>query len=141
MHQRNYYEVFLLLLTMAFAVQFGLTNEGVVTATFPFWARLIWYVGLLLSAIVAAIGEMVFTNLALVVERAALLFMTGLVMAYALAFIIAGIRTSTFGHVTYVALALILFAVVNYERARQIRHYIRGLTKVYATLPTAGGTR
>lgn len=140
MHSRNYYEVFLLLLTMAFAVQFGLTNEGAVTATFPLWARLVWYTGLLFGAFVAAIGEILFTNLSLMIERAALVFTTGLVMSYALVFIIAGIRTSTFGHVTYVALALILFAAVNYQRARQIRHYVQGLTRVYATLPTAGGT-
>jgi hypothetical protein len=104
------------------------------------WGRLIWYVGLLFSAAVAVVGEMVFTNLSLIVERAALLFMTGLIMAYALAFIIAGIRTSTLGHVAYVALTLILFAVVNFDRTRQIRHYVQGLTRVYATLPTAGGT-
>jgi uncharacterized membrane protein len=140
MHSRNYYEVFLLLLTMAFAVQYGLTNAGVVTATFPLWGRLIWYVGLLFSAAVAVVGEIMFTNLSLIVERAALLFMTGLIMAYALAFIIAGIRTSTLGHVAYVALTLILFAIVNFDRTRQIRHYVQGLTRVYATLPTVGGT-
>jgi hypothetical protein len=140
MHSRNYYEIFLLILTMAFAIQFGLTNEGAVTATFPFWARLVWYIGLLFSAVVAVIGEFVFTNLSLVIERAALLFMVGLVMAYALAFIIAGIRTSTFGHVAYVAITLILFAVVNFDRTRQIRHYVQGLTRVYATLPTQKGT-
>jgi hypothetical protein len=139
MHSRNYYEIFLLLLTLGFAATWGLSNTGEVTSTFPLWTRFIWYAGLALSALIAVIGEAVFTNLFLLIERAALIFMTGLIMAYALAFIIAGIRANAFGHVVYVAAALITFAFVNLDRARQIRQYVIDLTNSYAQLPTRRG--
>jgi hypothetical protein len=92
-----------------------------------------------LAAVTAIIGELLLTNLSLLVERAALLFLTGLIMAYALAFIIVGIRTSSFGHVAYVVIALILFALVNGDRARQIRQYVYTLRSVYAQLPDHRG--
>ena len=139
MISRNYYEIYLLLLTIGFAGTWGLSNTGEVTSTFPFWTRMIWYGGLLLSAVVAVAGEIVFSNLSLLIERAALLFMTGLIMAYALAFIIVGFRLSLMGHVAYVSIALILFAGINYGRARQIRRGMIVLNTAYAALPTRHG--
>jgi hypothetical protein len=135
MISRNYYEIYLLLLTIGFAGTWGLSNTGEVTSTFPPWARVVWYGGLALSAIAAVIGELLFTNLSLLIERAALLLLTGLVMAYALAFIIVGIRISSVSHVVYVGVALILFAVINYGRARQVRRGMIVLRTAYAALP------
>jgi hypothetical protein len=47
-----------------------------------------------------------------------------------------GIRVSSFGHVAYVGIALILFAAINYGRARQIRRGLIVLRAAYAALPT-----
>jgi hypothetical protein len=135
---RNYYEIFVLFIAVGFAASWGLTNTGEVTSVFPAWARMVWFSGLAVGAAVAVVGEMVFTNTALVIERAALLFLTGLIMAYTLAFIIVGIRISSPGHVAYVGFALVVFAAVNYLRARQINKQVRSVYQVYDRLPSVG---
>lgn len=135
---RNYYEIFVLFITVGFAASWGLTNTGEVTSVFPAWARIAWFSGLAIGAAVAVVGEIVFTNAALVIERAALLFLTGLIMAYTLAFIIAGARVSSVVHVAYVGFALVVFAYVNYVRAQQINKQVRSIYQVYDRLPNAG---
>ena len=134
---RNYYEIYLLLLTVGFAATWGLTNVGEVTSLFPAWARWLWFGGLAFSAAVAVIGEIIHNSVSIIIERSGLVFLTGLVMAYTLAFVIVGIQTSTPGHVAYVGAALVLFAAVNYARARQIRLALKSTYKVYQQLPDA----
>jgi hypothetical protein len=133
---RNYYEIFVLLLTVGFAATWGLSNNGEVTSVFPAWARWVWFGGLALGALVAISGEIVFTNAMLLVERAALIFLTGLIMAYTLAFVLVGIRVSSPGHVAYVGVALGIFAMINYMRAHQINNQVRSIYHVYSKLPT-----
>lgn len=136
MKTRNYYEIFLLFLTVGFAATWGLMNNGEVTSVFPAWARTIWFTGLAIGAVLAVGGEIIFTNAALAIERAALLFLTGLIMAYTLAFVLIGVRISSIGHVAYVAAALAIFAFVNYMRARQITQQVRAMCAVYSRLPS-----
>ena len=69
--------------------------------------------------------------------RVALVFLTGWISAYTLAFVLVGIRVSTFDHVVVVALFLLLFAALNYNRARQIGQQLKSLYYVYERLPRA----
>lgn len=131
---RNWFEIYLLCIAVGFAGTWGLTNSGEVTSLFPGWARGVWFGGLALGAAVAVIGELIFTNTALMVERAALYFLTGLISAYTLAFLLVGLRSAAIGHVVYVVVALVFFALVNFGRAQQIGTQVRSIGHVYTVL-------
>lgn len=143
--KRNYYQIFLLLLAVAYAATTGVANSAVVTADFPGWVRFVWFGGLAAGSGVAVVAEILFTTTSLlVVERPALVFLTGLVTAYTVGFLIRGIHGiavghTTFGHVGYVTVALLAFAAVNMSRALQIRRYGASLAATFTALPTVEG--
>lgn len=131
---RNWFEIYLLILSVGFAATWGTTNSGEVTSVFPAWARAVWFGGLAIGSAVAVVGELIFTNAALMAERAALYFLTSLISAYMLAFVLVGVRTASWGHVIYVAVALMSFALVNFGRAQQIGTQVRSIYHVYTAL-------
>lgn len=136
--KRNYYQIFLLLLAVAYAATTGIANSAVVTAGFPAWVRFVWFGGLAAGSGIAILGEAVFTTTSLLaIERPALVFLTGLILAYTLGFVVQGIHTSTIGHVVYVTVALLAFAAVNGSRVLQIRKYGAQLAATFTALPTA----
>jgi hypothetical protein len=138
MKTRNWYEIYVLFIAVGFAADWGLGNKGEVTSLLPSWMRVAWFIGLAAGAAVAVVGELVFTNKSLLIERAALIFLIGLLCAYTAAFVIVGIRISEFVHVSYVAFALLSFAAVHWIRVRQIRKQVSTLFHVYTLLPGVG---
>lgn len=133
---RNYFEIYLLLLAAGFAVTSTAKNNLEVTSTMPTWVRFGWLSGLALGSLVAVVGEALFTDASLLIERAALFFLAGLVVAYTAAFVVIGVATSTISHILYVGIALLAFAAIIVDRGRQIQNGINGKKRVFQRLPT-----
>lgn len=118
---RNWYEMYLMVLTLLFAISAWATgsSQETLTATFPIWSQNLWYGGLVISAIVVLIGITMNTLTGLLIERAALLFLTGICVGYGLVFFAVASRTSAL-HAVYVVVLVLAYAVVNVARALQI---------------------
>jgi hypothetical protein len=119
---RNWYEVFLLILTALWAIAGWVTgSEGQeIALTFPAWARDLWYGGLLVCSLVALAGVVAGTVTGLLIERAALFFLAGLCGGYGLVFFAnAGIADPV--HAAYVVVLVLAYAGVNLTRALQVR--------------------
>jgi uncharacterized membrane protein len=125
---RNWHEVYLLVLTILFAVTGWLTDskEQIITATFPAWAQSFWYGGLAAGAVLALVGIALHTLTGLLVERAGLFALAGLCGAYGLTF---GALAGRVDPVHSVAITLLVFAfaAVNLARAGQIRREVNGV--------------
>jgi hypothetical protein len=119
---RNWYQVYLLVLTAAFAVASWFTDsEGqTLITTFPAWGRHIWYGGLLVLALAALVGIAMHNLTGLLVERAALFVLAGLCGAYGLVFLGFAGRSDP-AHAVYVVVLVLAYAAVNLVRATQIR--------------------
>lgn len=119
---RNWYEVFLLVLTALWAVSGWVTSsEGQqIALTFPPWARDLWYGGLLFCALAALMGVAMAGVTGLMVERGALFVLAGLCGCYGLVFFArAGVADPL--HAAYVVVLVLAYAGVNLARAVQIR--------------------
>lgn len=94
-------------------------ESNAVAAALPGWAQLLWYAGLLLWGTVALAGLAWRHRVeGLLIERAALVALTGLCLVYALgAIVYAGLPAAAVGAALTVA-----FALANVARARQISH-------------------
>lgn len=125
---RNWHEIYLLVLTVAFATSGVLTQSSgqVITATFPSWGQRLWYGGLIIGALVALAGIVLHSVTGLLVERAALLGLAGLCGAYGLAFLATASRAGLF-HAVFVVVLVGAYALVNLARAVQVRRDIDAL--------------
>lgn len=122
---RNWYQVFLLVLTIAFvgtALASG-SEDQVIARSYPPWAQQIWYGGLILGAISALIGIAMHSITGLLVERAALFLLSGVCLSFGTAFIASILRVDLF-HVLYVSFFVYSFGAVNITRALQVRRDI-----------------
>lgn len=135
---RNWYQVYLLVLTMVFVGSAWLSGgEGqVIAATFPAWSQYLWYGGLLIGAAAALVGIGLGTVVGLLIERAALFWLAGLCGAYGMAFLAFSSRSDVF-HAVYVVTFVALFALANLTRARAIR---RDIDRLRWTLRRLGDT-
>lgn len=120
---RNWYQVYLLVLTMVFVGGSWATGneDQVITATFPSWSQYLWYGGLLTGALVALVGIALNTVVGLLIERGALFWLSGLCASYGCAFLAFAGRADAF-HAVYVVTFVLTFASVNLVRTRQVRH-------------------
>ncbi|MGH3987823.1 MAG: hypothetical protein ACRDTZ_10945 [Pseudonocardiaceae bacterium] len=119
---RNWYEVYLLVLAVMWVATAWLTGSAdqTIVRTFPSWSQHLWYGGLLVGVMVALLGITLASVAGLLVERAALFWLAGLCMAYGLAFWAAADRSDPY-HAAYVVVFVLGFAAVNLARATQIR--------------------
>lgn len=119
---RNWYQVYLLVLTMVFVGGSWVTGSAgqVITATFPSWSQYLWYGGLLLGAVVALVGIALHSVTGLLIERGALFWLAGLCAAYGCAFLAFAERADIF-HAVFVVTFVLTFALVNLVRAWQVR--------------------
>jgi hypothetical protein len=134
---RNWYQVYLLVLTMVFVGGSWATgSEGqVIAATFPSWSRYLWYGGLLIGAVVALVGIAQHTVVGLLIERGALFWLSGLCAAYGCAFLAFAGRTDAF-HAVFVVTFVLAFALVNLVRARQVRRDVDAMRTQLRRLAT-----
>lgn len=134
---RNWYQIYLLVLTMVFVGFAWATGSEsqVITATFPGFMQVIWYGGLLAGALVTLVGIAMHTVTGFLIERGALFWLAGLCTAYGLAFMAYAAQADPF-HAAYVVVFVLAFAAVNLARARQIRGDI---DKMRADLRRLGG--
>lgn len=98
------------------------TRARSIVATFPVWAQLVWYVGLLLASAAALYGIARGADNGLLIERTGLIFLAGLSMSYATASV-----TVTGAPALTGALLLGAFAVACIIRARDITRTITAL--------------
>lgn len=118
---RNWYEVYLMVLTLLFAISAWTTGSSQETliATFPIWSQNLWYGGLVVSALAVLAGIVMNTLTGLLIERAALLILTGICAGYGLVFFAVSSRTSAL-HASYVVVLVLAYAAVNVTRALQV---------------------
>jgi hypothetical protein len=123
---RNWYEVYLMVLTVLFVVSAWSTDSAreTLTATFPVWSQNLWYGGLIVSATLVLTGIVLGTVTGLMIERAALLVLTGLCVGYGLVFFAVAGRGSA-SHGIYVVVLVLAYAAVNITRAFQINTDLR----------------
>lgn len=119
MPARHRHEVYLLVLTMAFARMAWASDsaERTIVATYPAWSQAIWY-GLIRGALLALVGIAWRSLNGLLLEGAALA-LAGLCGSYGFAFLIHAGRADL-SHVVFVVAFVAVFAAVNLARARQI---------------------
>jgi hypothetical protein len=122
---RNWHEVYLLVLTVAFAAMAWATGsqEQTIAGTFPAWSQQLWYGGLVVGAVVGLLGIALHTLTGMLIERAALLGLSGLCAAYGAAFLAHASRADLF-HAVFVVVFVAAYAVVNLARACQVRREI-----------------
>lgn len=126
---RNYYQVYLLLLTAGWAAVNWVTGADgeVIEAAFPSFGRHIFFGGLLGGSVLALMGITLGTLVGMLLERAALFALAGLCGAFGL---LVASRADAI-HLAYVVPLLLTYAVVHLIRARQVR---RDITRVRKTL-------
>lgn len=122
---RNWHEIYLLVLTIGFALSGWLTSssEQVITASYPVWSQFVWYGGLIAGASIALVGIALHTLTGLLIERAALFGIAGLCGAYGMAFLATAGRADPF-HAVFVVVLVGVYAAINLARAFQVRRDI-----------------
>lgn len=138
---RNWYQLLIMVLTVFWVVTAwasGSAQESI-TASFPTWSQNLWYGGLVIGAVIAAVGIIVNTYAGLRIEQAGLLLLTGICIGFDIAFVAFASRASL-AHIVLVVPLVALFAVINFIRARQIDREIdtvrHGLRKLAGPEPT-----
>jgi hypothetical protein len=118
--------MYMLLLTVGFAVLSWVTGSAgqEITKTYAPWAQTLWYGGLTIGAALALAGIIWHTEQGLLLERAALVFLTGLCGSYSTAFLLTAGRADPL-HALFVVVFVAAFGAVNLARARQIRLDLR----------------
>jgi hypothetical protein len=127
---RNYYEIYLLVLTAGWALYNWVTaaDGETIEAAFPGWGRHIFMGGLLVGSLVALGGIAVGTVVGMLVERAALFALAGFCGAVGLVVL----SRADVGQALYVTPLLLAYAAVHLVRARQVRADISRLRKALA---------
>lgn len=127
---RNYYEIYLLLLTAGWALLNWVTGADgeTIEAAFPGWGRHIFLGGLLVGSLTALVGIAVGTVVGMLVERAALFALAGLCGAVG-AFVLS---RADLVHALYVVPLLLAYAAVHLVRARQVRNDIARIRQALA---------
>lgn len=134
---RNWYQVFLMALTAGWAIYSWMSGSAgeTITATFPAWSQGLWYICLILGSVMALFGVALGTVTGLLVEQSGLFILAGICSGYGLAFLAFAGRADP-AHVAYSVSLVLVYAVVNLARARQIHKDIaslkRGLRKLAA---------
>lgn len=131
---RNYYEIYLLVLTAGWAALNWATGADgeTIEAAFPGWGRHLWFGGLLAGATLALVGIAVGTVVGLLVERAALFGLAGLCAAFG---VLVASRADLV-HALYVVPLLLAYAAVHLHRARQA---YRDVGRICQTLVSGAG--
>ncbi|MGH3599996.1 MAG: hypothetical protein ACRDQH_06930 [Pseudonocardiaceae bacterium] len=118
---RNYYEVYLLLLTLGWAIMSWIIGDGEsIDAVFPAWGRYVFFGGLILASTSALVGIALGTLTGLLLERAAMFSLAGLCGCFAIVVAFG----ADLAQGLYVVPLLATYAAVHYHRAGQVRRDI-----------------
>ena len=136
---RNYYEIYMLLLTAGWVLFNWVTDADgeTIEAAFPGWGRHILLGGLLVSSLIALGGIAVGTVVGMLVERAALSALAGLCGAVG----VLVLNRADLAQALYVVPLLLAYAAVHLVRVRQVRNDIarirQALANTAASEPTS----
>lgn len=127
---RNWFEIYLLVLTVAWASIVWITNSDgeTVEALFTTIGKHIWLGGLIISSVIALIGIIMGTITGLLIERAALLLLAGMFGWVGAAFLVLATGVDHL-HLIYVAPLLLIAAGVILSRVFQIKSDIERIKK------------
>lgn len=119
---RNWFEIYLLVLTVAWSATVWATNSDgeTIEALFTVVGKYIWLGGLIVSSVIALIGITTGTVTGLLIERAALLLLAGMFGWVGAAFLVLAAGVD-YLHLIYVAPLLLIAAGVILSRVFQIR--------------------
>ena len=132
---RNYYEVYLLVLTIGWAIMSWLVGDGeAIASVFPGWGRIVFFGGLIASSALALVGIALGTLVGMLIERAAMFSLSALCVCFA---IVVGAGADV-AQSFYVVPLLLTYGVVHFHRAHQIR---RDINRARAQLRAMGRTR
>lgn len=131
---RNWFEIYLLVLTVAWATVVWITNSDgeTIEALFTTVGKNIWLGGLIISSVIALIGIIMGTITGLLIERAALLLLAGMFGWVGAAFLVLSTDVDQF-HLIYVAPLLLIAAGVILSRVFQIKNDIERIKKQLAS--------
>lgn len=131
---RNYYEVYLLLLTIGWAVMSWIVGDGeAIASVFGSWGRIVFFGGLILSSALALVGIAMATLTGMLIERAAMYSLSALCACFAVVVAFGADLAQSL----YVVPMLATYGVVHYHRTRQVR---RDIDRTRAQLRALGDT-
>lgn len=129
---RNYYEVYLLVLTIGWAIMSWIVGDGeAIGAVFGPWGRAVFLGGLVAASALALTGIAIGTLTGMLIERAAMYTLSGLCVCFAVVVAFGADLTQAL----YVVPLLATYGVVHYHRTRQVR---RDINRARAQLRTLG---
>lgn len=118
---RNWFEFYLLVLTAAWAIFAWIVGDGeTVAVLFTSVGKELWFAGLIASSVLAIIGIITGTVTGLLIERAALYLLAGLLGWVGLAFLSYATAVNAL-HLLFVTPLLLIASAVMLTRTWQIR--------------------
>jgi hypothetical protein len=136
---RNWFEFYLLVLTLAWAIFSWVIGDGeVVAMLFTQVGRHIWFAGLIVSSALALVGIITGTVTGLLLERAALYFLAGLLGWVGVAFLSFAAKINAL-HLVYVTPLLLIAAAVMLSRTWQIRRDLNRIRQHLAAMSSIPG--
>ncbi|MGH3693229.1 MAG: hypothetical protein ACRDRX_04385 [Pseudonocardiaceae bacterium] len=118
---RNYYEVYLLLLTLGWAIMSWIVGDGeAIASVFGTAGRVVFFGGLILSSALALTGIAMGSLTGMLIERAAMYTLSALCVCFAIVVAFGADLAQSL----YVVPLLATYGVVHYHRTHQVRRDI-----------------